>query len=455
MTKEDIFRDFLEKCREYDENFTDFFRQFLDIIIKEHVIEEIRLKKRKIPIPFNILRIFKNHTNEVKNSTLLKEILNAEINGTCLRVDFIQYLNTLFNWNLDIQAIQPVEIEKYCDNSGRIDIFIEGKNFTLIIENKIDAGDQDRQLERYTTFVRDTYPTEVHVHVIYLTRWGYEPSEISLSKEERTKLGKNFMLLKHGNIGQWIEQLLEKDQYACIKTNQAYKYLYSGLVQFMYTELLLSNMAQEDNVTKETIKKILQKYFSEKGKISLSDMSLSDMEEYRSLFSNAAVAIDELIKEKECENFLKENNVEKDFDFADRVVKIVMNKLPEKGITYSDYWVKNFENFKTALLEKFYTRLDQHLLDITIQENICITIEIGYGYKEYYGAHFGIWVDKENSTLEKILKREKEKISSLSQYWKPIYSAPGWIFLYEFKQSEGISAQKIADDIMKLCELCK
>ena len=270
LAKEDIFRDFLEKCGECDETLKDFFNRFLDIIIKEHVIEEIRLKKRKIPIPFNILHIFKNHTNEVKNSTLLKEILNAEINGINLRGDFIRYLNTLFVWKLDDQAVKPVKIEKKCTDSGRIDLFIEGKNFTLIIENKIDAGDQPQQLKRYIDSVRDEYAKDTYV--IYLTRWGYTPSENSLPVPLRNELGKKFRLLKHGNIGQWIELLLEKDEYACIKTNQAYKYLYSGLLQFMHTELLLSNMTQEDNVTKEVIKRILKDHFPEDNNKSLSDL---------------------------------------------------------------------------------------------------------------------------------------------------------------------------------------
>lgn len=448
MTKQDIFRDFLEKCEECDETLIDFFERFLFVIIKEHVIEEIRLKKRKIPFPFNILHIFKNHTNEVKNSTLLKEILNTEINGTCLRVDFIQYLNTLFNWTLDIQAIQPVEIEKYCDNSGRIDLFIEGKNFTLIIENKIDAGDQPQQLKRYIESVRDEYVKDTYV--IYLTRWGYTPSENSLPVPLRNELGKKFRLLKHGNIGQWIELLLEKDEYACIKTNQAYKYLYSGLLQFMHTELLLSNMTQEDNVTKEVIKSILQKYFSENGKTTLSDL-----EGYKSIFCNAEAVIAEMIKKEQCNNFFKDNNVEKYFSFADKIVKIVMDVCDKKKISY-DRPVKSFRQFKTGLLQNFDTEYYAHLLEITVNENIPpITVEIGYGYKEFYGTYFGAWDAPctNNPVLEEILEKKIKPLFKDNQYYQ--YTDDGWQFLYTFEPGEKISEQEIVDDIMKLCELCK
>ena len=448
MTKEDIFRDFLEKCKEYDETLKDFFNRFLNIIIKEHVIEEIRLKKRKIPIPFNILHIFKNHTNEVKNSFLLKEILNAKINGIDLRGDFIRYLNTLFVWKLDDQAVKPVKIEKKCTDSGRIDIFIEGKNFTLIIENKIDARDQPQQLKRYIDSVRNKYAKDIYV--IYLTRWGYTPSENSLPVPLRNELGKKFRLLKHGNIGQWIELLLEKDEYACIKTNQAYKYLYSGLLQFMHTELLLSNMTQEDNVKKEVIKSILQKYFSENGKTTLSDL-----EEYKSIFCNAEAVIAEMIKEEQCNNFLKDNNVEKYFSFADKIVKIVMDVCDKKKISY-DRPVKSFRQFKTGLLQNFDTVYYAHLLEITVNENIPpITVEIGYGYKEFYGTYFGVWDAPctNNPVLEEILEKKIKPLFKDNQYYQ--YTDDGWQFLYTFEPGEKISEQEIVDDIMKLCELCK
>lgn len=448
MAKEDIFRDFLKKCREYDETLKDFFSRFLDIIIKEHVIEEIRLKKRKIPIPFNILHIFKNHTNEVKNSTLLKEILNAEINGINLRGDFIRYLNTLFVWKLDDQAVKPVKIEKKCTDSGRIDLFIEGKNFTLIIENKIDAGDQPQQLKRYIDSVRDEYAKDTYV--IYLTRWGYTPSENSLPVPLRNELGKKFRLLKHGNIGQWIELLLEKDEYACIKTNQAYKYLYSGLLQFMHTELLLSNMTQEDNVTKEVIKSILQKYFSENGKTTLSDL-----EEYKSIFCNAEAVIAEMIKEEECKNFLKDNNVEEYFRLVDKIVKIVIEECDKKNIIYARP-VKTFQQFKDELLQNFDTEYYAHLLEITVNENIPpITVEIGYGYKEFYGTYFGVWDAPctNNPVLEEILEKKIKPVFHDNQYYQDTDNR--LLFWYAFKPAGGISERKIADDIMKLCELCK
>ena len=446
MAKEDIFRDFLEKCGECDETLKDFFNRFLDIIIKEHVIEEIRLKKRKIPIPFNILHIFKNHTNEVKNSTLLKEILNAEINGINLRGDFIRYLNTLFVWKLDDQAVKPVKIEKKCTDSGRIDLFIEGKNFTLIIENKIDAGDQPQQLKRYIDSVRDEYAKDTYV--IYLTRWGYTPSENSLPVPLRNELGKKFRLLKHGNIGQWIELLLEKDEYACIKTNQAYKYLYSGLLQFMHTELLLSNMTQEDNVTKEVIKSILQKYFSENGKTTLSDL-----EEYKSIFCNAEAVIAEMIKEEECKNFLKDNNVEEYFRLVDKIVKIVIEECDKKNIIYARP-VKTFQQFKDELLQNFDTEYYAHLLEITVNENIPpITVEIGYGYKEFYGTYFGVWDDTKNPILAGILEKKIKAIFKDISYYQ--YTDDKWQFLYTFEPGEKISEQQIADDIMKLYELCK
>lgn len=248
--------------------------------------------------------------------------------------------------------------------------------------------------------------------------------------------------------------MLEKDEYACIKTNQAYKYLYSGLLQFMHTELLLSNMTQEDNVTKEVIKRILKDHFPEDNNKSLSDF-LSEMEEYKSIFYNAGDVITEMIKEEECKNFLKGNNVEEYFRLVDKIVKIVIEECDKKNIIYARP-VKTFQQFKDELLQNFDTEYYAHLLKITVNENIPpITVEIGYGYKEFYGTYFGVWDAPctNNPVLEEILEKKIKPLFKDNQYYQ--YTDDGWQFLYTFEPGEKISEQEIVDDIMKLCELCK
>jgi hypothetical protein len=61
----------------------------------------------------------------------------------------------------------------------RIDISIENNDSIIIIENKIFAGDQDQQLEDYFNFCKEE---KKNVKLIYLTRYGNNPSDKSLGE---------------------------------------------------------------------------------------------------------------------------------------------------------------------------------------------------------------------------------------------------------------------------------
>ena len=63
------------------------------------------------------------------------------------------------------------------DLVGRIDILIKFDSYWIAIENKIYAGDQELQLERYHTFL--TKKVNKNFDLIYLTLDGHEPSKSS------------------------------------------------------------------------------------------------------------------------------------------------------------------------------------------------------------------------------------------------------------------------------------
>ena len=63
------------------------------------------------------------------------------------------------------------------DLVGRIDILIKFDSYWIAIENKIYAGDQELQLERYHTFL--TRKVNKNFDLIYLTLDGHEPSKSS------------------------------------------------------------------------------------------------------------------------------------------------------------------------------------------------------------------------------------------------------------------------------------
>lgn len=69
------------------------------------------------------------------------------------------------------------------DEGGRIDLFIKDKNNNaIIIENKIDAYDQPKQLIRYRKYAENE---ELNYKLLYLTKYGSPASENSAGKDAK------------------------------------------------------------------------------------------------------------------------------------------------------------------------------------------------------------------------------------------------------------------------------
>ena len=75
-----------------------------------------------------------------------------------------------------------VDCEKMTYENRRIDIGIENDNQMLIIENKFKAQDQPRQLIDYHIYGKTKKNGEKNVFMIYLTRYGSQPTKESLGE---------------------------------------------------------------------------------------------------------------------------------------------------------------------------------------------------------------------------------------------------------------------------------
>ena len=137
----------------------------------------------------------------------------------------------------------------------RIDILIVFDKFEIIIENKINAGEQESQLEDY---YKDRYNNGKEIFLVYLTRWKYEASEYSISKETKEKLKDKIYYLSHGDIAKWIENdILNK--YDFLKFDKKYQSIYSALIQIRDNEKTITNPNEENNMEKEEIKKFFER----------------------------------------------------------------------------------------------------------------------------------------------------------------------------------------------------
>ncbi len=148
----------------------DSFLAQASVLIDKH--EELEIATGSV---FNLFEILGTKTDEVHTHTrILAELLDPK--GTHRQG---AVFTKLFAKRVHIDD-PGIEDARVCREKpiteGQVDILIETKDTCVVIENKINARDQDRQLERYHAHA-SKYPTH---KVYYLTLDGGKPSDISL-----------------------------------------------------------------------------------------------------------------------------------------------------------------------------------------------------------------------------------------------------------------------------------
>jgi len=189
---------------------------------------------------YNVFAITKIERDEVStHSAMIAELLNPR--GSHHQGDiFLKHFIDLVYRNLDLSSKptdsdyakvrvvvehnigkrDPVEPDEY----GRIDIVLWVGDHLIVIENKIDALDQPKQLERYKSWIdKQPNPTK---HLLYLTKHGNNPDQISLGHLTEDKY---HCLSYMQDIVTWLD--------LCIKDAVTAPILLGGLLQ--YKQLIL------------------------------------------------------------------------------------------------------------------------------------------------------------------------------------------------------------------------
>lgn len=176
------------------------------------LLEEVRLFRLKYDHvsnnnghAFNIFSILRDEADEVNlHSKFLHNLLNPD--GSHGRsTEFLD----LFLQHVDLPDYfgqeSPVMARREFQN---IDIFISSAEKALIIENKIYADDQDRQLERYNETAKRYGFTEINI--IYLTLHGNAPSKRSLGHLVKADPNPLKLLSYSVGIHDWLEACISK-----------------------------------------------------------------------------------------------------------------------------------------------------------------------------------------------------------------------------------------------------
>lgn len=149
-----------------------------------------------------------------------------------------------------------VYIEYFANKHSRPDILIKIGNQMIIIENKINAKDREKQLDKYSKYLKDNKNNQL----LYLTLDGHEAI---------TKV-KDYKIIDYGMISEWLAE--------CIKISNKTKELNSSIIMYksvidsmtvarqIITELdskkdwtLITKLLSDKQINKE-MEKILQKH---------------------------------------------------------------------------------------------------------------------------------------------------------------------------------------------------
>ena len=141
-------------------------------------------------------------------------------------------------------AIASVEVEKYIgrqtdSEGGRIDIYLTDSKHSIIIENKIYAGDQHHQMLRYWNYGMSQKgdDTEKSFVLIYLTLDGCSPSKDSLGEDLKEN---DIVCLSYKNdIRGWLDR--------CVELASRTPLVRETINQYISTIDILTNNVMEDN----------------------------------------------------------------------------------------------------------------------------------------------------------------------------------------------------------------
>ena len=225
-----------------------FFQEVASICALEQAQQEERNRKGE---NYNLFSILSIERYELKHSALIANLLDPKGSHGCgdafLRAFFeIALKGTAYPF----ENSTPLDsrTEHYTgpiagDTGGRIDILVKSSHYGLIIENKIYAGDQDKQLIRYDNYGKEVFGADGYL-LVYLTLYGYDASKESTATKSAEEVG--YLRLSYAeDILRWLEQ--------CARLAYDKPLVRESLNQYIRTikQLTYQDMNQED------IKKII------------------------------------------------------------------------------------------------------------------------------------------------------------------------------------------------------
>lgn len=369
-------------------SYYDFFEDY------EKFKKEQGQQKRRGLNDYNILTtVLKAHDEVRLHSRMIESLLNIHAK---------HYQGSLF-LDLFLKAIGFHEFFSLQDESiitrkehQDIDIYITDNSRHIIIENKINAKDQKKQIKRYIENIKKSHPetTPDDVLVIYLSCYSKDPTEYSLGTFKISQ-----------------EKILdEKENAIAIYKNITYeKEILTWLIDCQKEVQNITNLNQALKQYIQVVKQITQQF---KGDImNLKDFFLSDINKYKNA-NEVSMQLPE-IKKENCIYFLKNTR----------------NFLNEK---LDDSWEVELTNHDLSKKGEYPLRIYKK----EWKEKKHLVFGFEFRQNNYKSAEFGLIRSKNsNINIKDIRDKLKIKVENntlfKNQKWE---HGDNWIFLQKLTE---------------------
>lgn len=151
-----------------------------------HVVKHHEKIERDTGYKFNLFRVTKIERYEVNtHSAMIAELLNPNGSHGQGNIFLLKFLDCIEEYlrkseisksTIDCSHVKVLKEKSFNLGKDRVDILLEFNNFTLLIENKIDAVDSKNQLKRYFDIGGKS---KKKFCLLYLTKYGDSASEKS------------------------------------------------------------------------------------------------------------------------------------------------------------------------------------------------------------------------------------------------------------------------------------
>lgn len=157
---------------------------------------------------FNVFDLIINPYDEVHlHSRMIYSILTERKFQKQFLMSFLNFIDVSLPDDVSFSGFNNINVEKEkAIPNGRVDLYISFKikniSYNVLIENKLLAGDQPEQMNRYKSYM-NSYPNDNN-YVYYLTLDGSAPSEDSTKSLDEIKL-----ISYDSEIMNWIEDCIK------------------------------------------------------------------------------------------------------------------------------------------------------------------------------------------------------------------------------------------------------